>query len=394
MNNRETHFLTSLLLGTNKTKFPIALFGLATLMVVNLTSLACGQSGSRSSASTTQTSPVPASTFSSPTNFTPPIVSAEAMGLPTQGFSEFAGQTLTPQQMPQQFSGSQPSVLEPSSSSSTAGSPSRSIGIPAAEVIDPIFEINDPYSTMAVDHSAWDQFLACYLITDRQGLNRVRYGSVSVADRQQLESYLGYLQSVDVRTLNRDQQLAYWFNLYNAKIVDVVLTHYPVRSIRQIKQNFTDFVGPFDDAGAVNVLGKSLSLSDIESGIIRPIYKDPRVHYALNCASFSCPNLASTAWTAENLDARLNGAAISYINSGRSVKSGLRGLRLSKIYKWYKDDFGGTDEAITAHLQQYANSTTCCQIQNARGRIAGHFYDWSLNDAKITRRRLLEPLIR
>ena len=261
-------------------------------------------------------------------------------------------------------------------------------------VVDPIFEINDPYSVFGVDHSAWDRFLSCYLITDQQGLARVRYGNVSAGDRQQLQNYLCYLQSVDVRTLNRDEQLAFWFNLYNAKIVDVVLANYPVRSIRQIKKKFTDFVGPFDDAGAVNVLGKPLSLSDVESGVIRPIWKDPRVHYALNCGSYGCPNLASTAWRAENLDARLNGAAINYINSGRAVKSGPLGLRLSKIYKWYQDDFGGSDQAVIAHMQQYANPTTCCQLQKARGRVSGHFYDWSLNDAKITRRRLFEPLIR
>ena len=396
------NFLTSLFTKTTKTKttktkLPAALFGLATLIAFSLTSSAFAQSGSRITppSAPTPAFSAPATTFnarpfSAPTtNFTSPIVSADNIGLPTQEFSQFPDQTFTPEQ----FSSAQPSAT-PSSDSPMASSSSGSIGIPAAAVVDPIFEINDPYSAMVIDHSAWDRFLSCYLITDQQGLARVRYGNVSLSDRQQLQSYLCYLQSVDVRLLNRDEQLAYWFNLYNAKIVDVVLTHYPVRSIRQIKQKFTDFVGPFDDPGAVNVLGKSLSLSDIESGVIRPVWKDPRIHYALNCASYSCPNLASTAWTSANLDARLNGSAINYINSGRSVKSGLLGLRLSKIYKWYKDDFGGTDQAVIAHIQQYANPTTCLQIQNANGRINGHFYDWSLNDAKITRHRLLEPLIR
>ena len=297
------------------------------------------------------------------------------MGLPALDFSQHTDEGMMFQQ--------------PSASPSSS---SGSIGVPAAALADPIFEINDPGSTIAIDHSFWDQFLSCYLITDQQGLNRVRYRDVSCEDRQQLNGYLCYLQSVDVRTLNRDEQLAYWFNLYNAKIVDVILTHYPIRSIRQIKQKFTDFVGPFDDAGAVIVLGKSLSLSDVESGIVRPVYKDPRIHFALNCGSYGCPNLAPTAWTAENLDARLNGAAVSFINSGRAVKSGLLGLRVSKIFKWYKDDFGGTDQSVISYLRQYASSTTCSQLQETH--INGHFYDWSLNDAKIKRARLLEPFIR
>ena len=380
--NREMTFCISRILKVTKTNLAMPFLVLALLISVNLASPAIAQSGSRSSASTG------ASVLNAPApNLTPPPVSTQDFGLPTQGISQVPDHKL----MPQQFA-AQSQASGSGSRSSAAPSSSGSIGIPAAAVTDSVFEINDPNSIIAIDHSAWDQFLSCYLITDQYGLNRIRYRDVSIGDRQQLENYLTYLQSVDVRTLNRDEQLAYWFNLYNAKIVDVILAHYPIRSIRQIKQKFTDFVGPFDDAGAVTVLGKSLSLSDVESGIVRPVYNDPRVHFALNCGSYGCPNLAETAWTAENLDARLNGAAIDFINSGRAIKSSLFGLRLSKIFKWYKDDFGGTDEAVITYLQQYANPTTCGQLQNAR--ISGHFYDWSLNDAKIKRPRFLEPFIR
>ena len=388
--NQETPSWIRLTAKISMTNLPVMVLILTLLIAVALTSPAIAQSGSRSAPTGTSAFNSPSSQFNAQaTGFIPPIVSAENASLPTQSFSQFPEQAFTPQQ----FSTVQPAAVGMSSNSST-GQSSGSIGIPAAAVVDPIFEINDPYSAFAVDHSAWDRFLSCYLITDQQGLNRIRYGNVSNVDRQQLSNYLCYLQSVDVRMLSRDEQLAYWFNLYNAKIIDVVLANYPIRSIRQIKQKFTDFVGPFDDEGVLTVLGKPLSLSDIESGIVRPIWKDPRIHYALNCGSYGCPNLAKTAWRAENLDARLNGAAINFINSGRAVKSCLGGLRLSKIYKWYKDDFGGTDQAVIAHMQQYANPTTCRQLQNANGKIRGHFYDWSLNDAKIKRRRLLEPLIR
>ena len=177
--------------------------------------------------------------------------------------------------------------------------------------------------------------------------------------------------------------------MYNAKTTSIVLQNYPVRSVRQIKQKFTDFVGPFDDEGVVNVLGKPLSLNDIESGIIRPVWKDPRIHYAVNCASYGCPNLSPTAWTAANIDSRLNSAAYEFINSGRAVQSSLCGLRLSKIYKWYKDDFGGDDESVISHVRQYSNNQTANTLCN-RTSISGYFYDWSLNDGKVTRPRLLE----
>ena len=140
------------------------------------------------------------------------------------------------------------------------------------------------------------------------------------------------------------------------------------------------------------MLGKPLSLNDIESGIIRPIWNDPRIHYALNCASYGCPNLANTAWQSHDLDARLNGAASEYINSGRAVKSSLLGLKASKIYKWYAGDFGG-EEGVLNHLRQYANGNTL-QILNGQNCIRGYFYDWSLNDARVQRRRVFEKFIR
>ena len=140
------------------------------------------------------------------------------------------------------------------------------------------------------------------------------------------------------------------------------------------------------------MLGKSLSLNDIESGIIRPIWNEPRIHYALNCASYGCPNLATTAWQSHDLDARLNDAAYQYINSGRAVKTGLTGLRVSKIYKWYAADFGG-EEGVLKHLKQYGNCDTIRKL-GCRESINGYFYDWSLNDAKIQRRRVFERFIR
>ena len=391
---------------------PFALLAAACMLVAWSVPENClAQSGSRSAA------PAAQSVISTPPQLSAPIGQALPVqqipqavqsfqanpgtpnfGTPVTGFDQSVFnqgvpiQNMPVQNMPLQSVPLNQSLPTQSSASQPGASGSSSFGIPEASVVDPIFEINNPNSTIGVDHSLLDNFLTKYVSPDSQGLNRVCYGSVSCQDFEALKCYLQQLQSTDVRALNRNEQLAYWFNLYNARTIAVVLENYPIRSIRQVKQKFTDFVGPFDDEGAVNVLGKSLSLNDIESGIIRPIYNDPRIHYALNCASYGCPNLPTRAWQSHDLDARLNAAASEYINSGRAVKSSICGTKVSKIYKWYAGDFGG-EEGVLNHMRQYANCQTL-QTLNQSNSIAGYFYDWSLNDGKIQRRRIFEQFIR
>ena len=378
------------------------LLKLSAIALIGLCGLdALAQSGSRGatpssapsgSGSRAVSQAAPAQSFQQPTaSFQSPGQSflPQQNFAPTQSF-ESSQNFLSPQEFGsvETFTPNQPSIQE-SMSAVANGAGGGSLGIPQSSLVDPIFEMHDPYSGYAVDHSPWDAFLQRYLVTGPSGVNRIKYRQVTANDRQQLHRYLCQLQSTDIRALNRDEQLAFWFNMYNAKTTSIVLENYPVLSVRQIKQKFTDFVGPFDDEGVVNVLGKPLSLNDIESGIVRPIWKDPRIHYAVNCASYGCPNLSPTAWTAANIDARLNSAAYNFINSGRAVRSSLCGVRLSKIYKWYKDDFGGDDESVLAHVRQYANAQTANALCN-RTSISGYFYDWSLNDARVTRTRLLE----
>ena len=371
-----------------------------------------GGGGAASSAGSAVPSPAPSfgtPSFSAPQNFTPaPSSSGFQFQSPSsqpqsviggvydgQFPNQFGTPSVTPQSGIQYSTNPMPQATQQPAASSTGsgGSGSGSIGIPESTLVDPMFEISDPYSPITIDHSAWNCLLSRYMVRDVTGVTRLRYGAVTRQDRSSLKGYLQYLQSVDTRTLNRNEQLAFWFNLYNARTADIVLDNYPIRSIRQVKMKFTDFVGPFDDPAAVTVLGKPLSLNDIESGIVRPVWKDPRIHYALNCASYGCPNLAPQAWTAVNLDGRLNSAAYDYINSNRAVRRSVFGVHTSKIFKWYKDDFGGSDQAVLNHLRQYANPSTQQKLQGQQ-KIHSHFYDWSLNDGRITRRRLFERLIR
>ena len=244
----------------------------------------------------------------------------------------------------------------------------------------PKWQAQDPLSTAKVDHAAWDGFLKLYLRPGADGINRVAYGEVDGAGRRALAGYLDRLQQVAVDKLARAEQLAFWINLYNAATVKVVLDHYPVRSIRDIDISpglFAD--GPWDKR-LVRVGGEDLTLNDIEHRILRPIWRDPRIHYAVNCASLGCPNLAGDAFTADSAEVMLDAAARAYINHPRGAQAQDGRLVVSKIYLWYGEDFGGNDAAIIDHLRRYAAPELAGALQG-KSRIDGYEYDWRLNDA-------------
>lgn len=243
----------------------------------------------------------------------------------------------------------------------------------------PRWTAHDPAAAMRIDHGAWARWLAAYVVTDRTGLNRVAYGRVTAGDRQELRRYLADLAATPVAALSRPEQLAFWINLYNALTVEVVLDHYPVESIREIDISPGLFSnGPWG-ARLITVEGEALSLDDIEHRILRPIWRDPRIHYALNCASVGCPNLQREPFLAPELDRMLDQAAIAFVNDPRGVRIGGDGLHVSSIYVWFEADFGG-ETGVLRHLLAYARPSLAMRLQTLDG-ITDHDYDWSLNDA-------------
>lgn len=249
---------------------------------------------------------------------------------------------------------------------------------------------NDPDSNTVIDHGAWNKFLKTYVVTSETGLNRVAYGKVAAADRKALRAYLANLAAVPVSRLRRAEQEAYWINLYNALTVRVVLDHYPVQSIRDIDLGPSLFSnGPWDKK-LVRIEGEMLSLNDIEHRILRPIWKDPRIHYAVNCASVGCPNLQRAAFSAARMDTMLNRAALMYVNSPRGVTFDDGALVVSKIYAWFQDDFGGSDEAVLRHLRKYANKGLLARLGQA-ANVSGYAYDWSLNDTAMSQTLIPAP---
>ncbi len=237
------------------------------------------------------------------------------------------------------------------------------------------FNSFDASSTVAVDHAAWDAFLDRYIVQEG-GTGLVAYADVTDADHASLKAYLGALQAVDPTTLNRDEAFAYWVNLYNAGTVDIILDHYPVRSIMLILSGIQP--GPWKRSVFV-IHGRDLTLDQVEHEILREFWNDPRVHYALNCASIGCPDLASDPYTGENLDAMLNSAARGYINSYRGVRVEDGKLFASSIFKWFQEDFGATEEEVIAHFLQYAEPGLAEQLKGFTS-IDRDGYDWRLNE--------------
>jgi len=237
---------------------------------------------------------------------------------------------------------------------------------------------HDPTAETRISHTAWTEFLDRYLVVVPDGPNRLRYGAVSSDDHQRLKAYITSLAQTPIRRFNRDQQFAYWVNLYNALTVDLVLDAYPVDSIRDISGGVFS-AGPWDQE-LVTIEGVALSLNDIEHRILRPIWDDPRIHYAVNCASIGCPDLQPQAFTAETTEPLLNLAARTYINAARGVWFESERLYASSIYNWFREDFGGSEAGILRHLRRYADQDLAARLQRVEA-IAGYDYDWSLNNA-------------
>jgi hypothetical protein len=246
----------------------------------------------------------------------------------------------------------------------------------------PRWQKHDPASARKIEHGRWDKFLKQFVVAPHpSGITRVRYGVVRADDVSHLKSYLQAMQAFTISDYNRAEQKAYWINIYNALTVAVILARFPVASIRDINIS-PGFLsrGPWG-AKLFSVEGEKLSLDDIEHRILRPIWKDSRVHYAVNCASLGCPNLQPVAFTAENTEMLLEKGAREFINHPRGVTIDKGRLRVSSIYVWFQEDFGRDTEDLIEHWYKYAGPKLAAALEKYSGGLS-HDYDWGLNGAE------------
>lgn len=230
------------------------------------------------------------------------------------------------------------------------------------------------------------RLLASYVYSNADGINRVDYKQwrANKANVEKLSAAISGFERMKPSTMSQQEAIAFWANLYNAVTLRVVLQRYPVASIRDIPSKGLIFdpqayTGPWREKRLL-VESKSLSLDDIEHKILRPLAHDPRVHYSVNCASLSCPNLQRSAWIADTLEQDLEHAAREYINHPRAVTVLPDGsLRVSSIYVWFKEDFDG-DGGVISHLRQHAAPVLAKRLTPS-ARISADTYDWRLNDS-------------
>lgn len=247
----------------------------------------------------------------------------------------------------------------------------------SAQARDVTSNITKDASMVKAQHAQWTRLLAKYVHDSDDGINRIDYGALkaNAADRAALDAYIARFSDMDLSGTN-DAAFAAWSNLYNAVTVRYIVQKYPLGSI---KDGYV-FGGPWKKI-MVPVGGRNLSLDAIEHQILRPGFDDPRVHYAINCAAFSCPNLMAKAWEPATLDADLDAAARAYINDPRGVRATDRGLVLSSIYDWFAADFGGSKQDVIDHLLKYADTGLAKEIR-ANPKIRSYDYDWSINDTE------------
>lgn len=241
----------------------------------------------------------------------------------------------------------------------------------------------DRKSEAVIDFSKFDNFLQEYVVTGSSDkINKVKYDKVSDKDRQSLKTFLDEMQAVKVSTLNKNMQMVYWINLYNATTINVILDNMPIKSIRDIGLFGK---GPWDKDLLV-IEGEDVTLNDIEHRILRPIWRDNRLHYVLNCASLGCPNIQDKAFKADTIEKDLSSAAAEFIVPNRAfriIQNSFPGkpresLHLSSLYKWYKSDFGFRNEHVIKSISGYMDDEYYNKIKDF-DEVDSHFYDWGLN---------------
>jgi hypothetical protein len=245
------------------------------------------------------------------------------------------------------------------------------------------WETSDESSVKQVDHSAWQDILTAYLRTHSSGINKFDYAALkgNAKDTSKLVRYLNYLQELDPRTYPRAEQKAYWINLYNSLTIKLVVDAYPVDSIRDICRNRVSgskCSGPWGEVNA-KIAGQELTLDNIENDILRPIWKDDLIHYGLSCASYGCPDLLETSFTAKNTETLLDIGARRYVNHSRGVDFMEDDfIVISSIYNWYVEDFGNNEQSVIKHLARYADKELAKRLKNFNGTV-NYEYDWRLN---------------
>lgn len=213
----------------------------------------------------------------------------------------------------------------------------------------------------SVDHSTWDKLLRKY-VADNGDVNYKDFKT----EAELLNAYIDYLATkIPSEDWSKQEKLAYFINLYNANTIKLILDHYPIKSIKDLNNPWSKKI--------IRIGEEKFSLSEIENKILRKM-DEPRIHFAINCASKSCPKLLNKAFTSENVDKLLDKATREFISNPEKNNIKEQSVQLSKIFQWYKSDF-----TTNGNLVDYINQLSDVNVQQDT-KITYLEYDWDLNE--------------
>lgn len=224
-------------------------------------------------------------------------------------------------------------------------------------------QIQSDHAVATIDHSAWNILLQKHV--DSEG--NVDYENFA-NDSLALNGYLNTLaQNPIANNTDKNEKLAYYINLYNAGTVKLILDNYPLNSIKDIFRPW--------GKDRITIGEDTYSLGDIEHKILRRM-DEPRIHFAINCASYSCPKLLNKAFVADKMEAQLELAAKAFVNDPKRNKISSEKVQISEIFNWFKKDFTKNGSLID-YLNQYSETAI-----DPKAKIDYLNYNWSLNEAE------------
>lgn len=225
----------------------------------------------------------------------------------------------------------------------------------------------------APSHASWDTLLQQYVSAE----GWVDYAGFQAAEKQ-LDAYLAILsQTTPSEDWSEKEKLAYWINAYNAFTVKLIVDNYPVKSIRDLHPNaYIPLVNTVWHKKFFKLNGRPTNLDEIEHKILRKQFEEPRIHFAINCASVSCPVLRNEAYTVEKLETQLTDQARKFVNEDLRNKITKDHVQLSRIFQWFKGDFT-KEKNLIEFLNQYSEVEI-----DADAEVDYLDYDWELNEGR------------
>lgn len=232
--------------------------------------------------------------------------------------------------------------------------------IPDEKKVEKDTEVKKEVVKKVFSHTTFDGLLKKYVSAS----GTVNYAGFK-ADRAALDKYIATLKAQGVESSwSRNEKLAYYINAYNAYTIQLILNNYPTSSIMKINN------GKAWDLQVVNLGGKIMSLNHLENKIIRPVFKEPRIHFAVNCAAVSCPKLMNGAFMPNQLNNQLERQTKAFINNTKENQITSDALKLSQIFEWYATDFGD--------IHNYINKYSATKA-SANAEVSYNTYKWELN---------------